>query len=149
MRPTIRNFLRYFGSGRRKRQWNIRAIVLAIFLFLMYVLFYSVLLDKLSKIESRDENNGNMPEEVFPQKRTQLSSYNTTEVKLMPWEPRNFHQIPNFAERPQSGPGELGQGVDLTPEEQTKADESMKKWFMNVVARLVVSLKVQLSILLS
>ncbi|KAI1723164.1 glycosyl transferase family 2 domain-containing protein [Ditylenchus destructor] len=100
----------------------------------------SILLEKLSKIESRDENNANMPEEVFPQKRAQLSFYNTTEVKLMPWEPRNFHQIPNFAERPQSGPGEVGRGVDLTPEEQTKADESMKKWFMNVVASDKISL---------
>lgn len=49
------------------------------------------------------------------------------------------HVIPDYS-LPRDGPGERGAGVQLAGAEKEEADKLMKKWFMNVVARLPIPL---------
>lgn len=47
-----------------------------------------------------------------------------------------LHKIPDYS-KPRKGPGEMGSGVYLEGKEAVLAQDQMKFWFMNVIARFV------------
>ena len=110
--------------GRRK-QWA--TILISIGFFIIYVIFYATIEEKIDEEEGDYMKSGS----------SGASFFNVTEVQLFPpgIPPLFIHTIPDFSVKIE-GPGENGQGVSLEgPDEKREAEVQMKKWFMNVLAR--------------
>uniref|UniRef100_A0A915DN96 Uncharacterized protein n=1 Tax=Ditylenchus dipsaci TaxID=166011 RepID=A0A915DN96_9BILA len=58
---------------------------------------------------------------------------------LLPWDPKNFHKVPDYAKVQPTGPGEDDKSYFETRRAK-KADEEIKHWFMNVVSSDKISL---------
>lgn len=117
------------GLSKRKRlKWLISISIFLIFIIL-YSAVYSYILKNLDKINTDDLHLPSQFDFVF---------YNTTEIKIAPARDQSIlHRIPNYKVEKRSGPGEDGKGIltNILPEAQKIYHDTMKKWFMNLIAR--------------
>lgn len=109
-------------------EWHI--ILFFFFVFIIsYILIYFYMVKNLNFINKDDFN-------LIQQ--SYLEFYNTTEVQIpLPSNVNLLHKIPKYNKKGINGPGENGAGIPVNndAEAQKLYAETMKKWFMNLIAR--------------